>query len=107
MIKTGDGDDPGTLQRTDDPEQEIGLNLDIAVRDEDDVVPCEPRHSDQIGDLSIRAIFVCSARDLDPMWERGSEPDCRLERRVLETLHTKHDLNRRRIVLRAERAQSF
>ena len=56
MIKARDGADSWLLQGRDHTCEIVGLDLDIAVRDDDDIMLDARRHVDQIADLAVDAM---------------------------------------------------
>src|SRR5262249_16889261 len=106
VIKAGHRADTGLLQRGDDARQMRGINPDVAVGQDDDVMADARRHVDEGRDLSIDPVRFAVDDEIEIA--AGGHPPKPLDPgdgAIVRLLHAEDDLNIAPIILDAERAK--
>src|SRR3984957_2906179 len=105
-VKTGHKPHARRVKRTHDVFQIVGINNDVAVRQNQDVMASFGRQVDQIRDLTIGPMTERVDHEFDiAIGELGDKAANDVDRGIGAVLHAKHDLDRAWIVLNAKAGQ--
>jgi hypothetical protein len=105
-VKTGHKPYARLVDGAHDVFQIVGINNDVAVRQNQDVMASLGRQIDQIRDFAIAAVTDRIDHELDSaIGELGDEAVNDIDRGISVVFHAKHDLDRARIVLHAKAGQ--
>ena len=105
-VKTGHKPHARRVEGAHDVFQIVGINNDVAVRQNQDVMASFGRQVDQIRDFAIGPVTERVDHELDiAIGELGDKAGNDIDRGIGVVLHAKHDLDRARIVLNAKAGQ--
>ena len=106
VVEAGHGTDAWLFQRGDHAAKIAGIDPDIAIGEDDDLVADARRHVDEVRDLAIQPVHlgVDDNIEMAMLLELAQALDDG-DRAVARMLDAADDLNLARIILRAERAE--